>query len=129
MTNADIIWSTNIVTNITNNITTNFTNNVTTNITKDMKAFKEEYSPIAEPTLDGYEGKFIMKHAIPPPIAEKMGMKETKSFGTTGDLAFMLQFPDWDKAMGWFTGPEYAAVISKRDEVSDFRMAVCQAFP
>jgi len=29
--------------------------------------------------------------------------------------------------MGWFTGPEYAAVTSKRDEVSDFRMAVVEA--
>ena len=93
---------------------------------KDMKAFKEEYSPIAEPTLEPYGGKFAFKHFLPPPLAEKMGMKVSKGFGKTGDLAFALQFPSFDKAMGWFTGPEYAAVISKRDEVSDFRMAVCE---
>ena len=42
-------------------------------------------------------------------------------------LASAPALADWDKAMGWFTGPEYAAVTSKRDEVSDFRMAVVAA--
>jgi len=94
---------------------------------KDPKEFKEVYSPMAEPTLDGYAGKFALKHALVPEMAAKMGMKESKGFGTTGQMAFVLQFPDFDKAMGWFTGPEYASVISKRDEVADFRMAVVQA--
>ena len=44
-------------------------------------------------------------------------------------MAFVLQFPDFEKAMGWFTGPEYAAVLQKRDEVADFKMAVVQAMP
>merc|ERR1719343_538766 len=56
-----------------------------------------------------------------------MGMKETTGFGETGQMAFVLQIADFDKAMGWFTGPEYAAVISKRDEVADFKMAVVEA--
>ena len=56
-----------------------------------------------------------------------MKVKESKGFGTTGQMAFMLEFPDFDKAMGWFTGPEYAKVTSLRDEVSDFRMAVVQS--
>merc|ERR1712217_901342 len=93
---------------------------------KDPKEFKEVYSPMAEPTLDPYGGKFAIKHAIAPPLAQKMGMKETKSFGTTGQMAFVLQFANFDKAMGWFTGPEYAKVLEKRDEVADFRMAVVQ---
>ena len=42
-------------------------------------------------------------------------------------MAFILEFESFDKAMGWFTGPEYAGVISKRDEVADFRMAVVEA--
>ena len=84
---------------------------------KDPEEFKNVYSPMAEPTLDPYGGKFVMKHALPPPMAAKMGMKESKGFGTTGQMAFMLEFPDFDKAMGWFTGPEYAAVLTKRDEV------------
>ena len=31
--------------------------------------------------------------------------------------------------MGWFPGPEYAAVLEKYDEVLDFRMAVVEAMP
>jgi len=96
---------------------------------KDMQAFKTEYSPIAEPTLVPYGGKFVMKHFLPPPMAAKMGMKESKGFGTTGQMAFMLQFADFDTAMAWFTGPEYAAVIKKRDEVADFKMAVVEGEP
>ena len=93
---------------------------------KDPKEFKEVYSPMAEPTLEPYGGHFALKHAIPPPMAEKMGMKVTKTFGKTGMMAFVLEFDSFDKAMGWFTGPEYAGVISKRDEVADFNMAVVQ---
>jgi len=96
---------------------------------KDPAEFKNVYSPMAEPTLDPYEGKFVMKHALAPPLAAKMGMKESKGFGTTGMMAFMLEFPSFDKAMGWFTGPEYAAVLTKRDEVADFKMAVVEGAP
>jgi len=96
---------------------------------KDPQEFKEVYSPMAEPTLEPYDGKFIMKHALAPPLAEKMGMKESKGFGETGMMAFMLEFPSFEKAMGWFTGPEYAAVLTKRDEVADFRMAVVEGAP
>merc|ERR1719230_2095311 len=81
---------------------------------------------MAEPTLEPYGGKFVMKHPIPPPMAEKMGMPESKTFGKTGMMAFMLQFDDFDKAMGWFSGPEYAAVIEKRDQVADFNMVVVE---
>ena len=96
---------------------------------KDPKEFKEVYSPMAEPTLEPYGGKFIMKQALVPEMAAKMGMKESKGFGTTGQMAFMLEFETFEKAMGWFTGPEYAAVLSKRDEVADFKMAVVEGAP
>merc|ERR1712060_222689 len=96
---------------------------------KDPMKFKGEYSPKAEPTLDPYGGKFAIKYPLAPPMAAKMGMKETKTFGSTGQMAFVLQFADFDKAMGWFTGPEYAAVLSKRDEVADFKMAVVEGAP
>merc|ERR1719413_20424 len=43
---------------------------------KNMEEFKTVYSPMAEPTLEPYGGKFIMKHAIVPALAAKMGMKE-----------------------------------------------------
>ena len=66
---------------------------------------------------------------VAPPLAAKMGMKESKGFGETGQMAFMLEFESFEKAMGWFTGPEYAGVLSKRDEVADFRMAVVEAAP
>jgi len=94
---------------------------------KDPAEFKNVYSPMAEPTLQPYGGKFAIKHPLVPAMAAKMGAKESKGFGTTGQMGFALQFADFDKAMGWFTGPEYAAVLTKRDEVSDFRMAVVQA--
>jgi len=96
---------------------------------KDPKEFKTVYSPMAEPTLEPYGGKFVMKHALPPPMAAKMGMKESKGFGQTGQMAFMLEFPSFDAAMAWFTGPEYAAVLAKRDEVADFKMAVVEGAP
>merc|ERR1711967_134186 len=94
---------------------------------KDPAEFKNVYSPMAEPTLQPYGGKFAIKHPLVPAMAAKMGAKESKGFGTTGQMGFALQFADFDKAMGWFTGPEYAAVLTKRDEVSDFRMAVVEA--
>ena len=94
---------------------------------KDPAEFKSVYSPMAEPTLDPYGGKFVIKYPLVAPLAEKMGVKESKGFGTTGQMAFALQFETFDKAMAWFTGPEYAAVLTKRDEVSDFKMAVVQA--
>ena len=93
---------------------------------KDMEEFKNVYSPMAEPTLEPYGGKFVIKYPIPPPMAQKMGVPESKTFGKTGMMAFMLQFDDFDKAMGWFTGPEYAAVIEKRDQVADFNMVVVE---
>merc|ERR1740138_1899291 len=93
----------------------------------DPAEFKNVYSPMAEPTLEPYGGKFAIKHALVPALAAKMGMKETKGFGTTGQMAFVLQFADFEKAMGWFTGPEYGAVIEKRDEVADFKMAVVES--
>ena len=96
---------------------------------KDAAEFKNVYSPMAEPTLEPYGGRFVMKHALPPPMAAKMGMKESKGFGKTGQMAFMLEFDTFEKAMGWFTGPEYAAVLKKRDEVSDFNMAVVEGLP
>lgn len=96
---------------------------------KNAEEFKTVYSPMAEPSLDPYGGKFTIKHALVPEMAAKMGMKESKGFGATGQMAFVLQFPDFDKAMGWFTGPEYAKVLTKRDEVADFRMAVVQVLP
>ena len=70
-------------------------------------------------------GAFAIKYPIAPPLAEKMGAKPTKCVeigGKTGQMAFVLAFPDFDKATGWFTGPEYAKVQGLRDEVSDFRM-------
>merc|ERR1712039_760950 len=96
---------------------------------KNPEEFKTVYSPMAEPTLDPYGGKFAIKHALVPAMAAKMGMKESKGFGTTGQMAFVLQFADFEKAMGWFTGPEYAAVLEKRDEVADFKMAVVEGAP
>jgi len=99
---------------------------------KNPQEFKEVYSPMAEPTLDPYEGKFVCKYPLKDPIAEKMGLpaaKFSKGFGSTGMMAFILEFPTFEKAMGWFTGPEYAAVLGKRDEVADFRMAVVEGAP
>ena len=96
---------------------------------KDPAEFKTVYSPMAEPTLDPYGGTFAIKYPLAPPMAAKMGMKETKTFGTTGMMAFVLKFPDFEQAMGWFTGPEYAAVLTKDDEVADFKMAVVGAGP
>merc|ERR1719446_1427400 len=93
---------------------------------KDPAEFKNVYSPMAEPTLQPYGGKFVVKHPLVPAMAEKMGAKVSKGFGTTGQMAFMLEFDTFEKAMGWFTGPEYAAVLAKRDEVSDFKMAVVE---
>ena len=94
---------------------------------KDPEEFENVYSPMAESTLDPYGGKLILKHALTPQMAGQMRMKVSKGFGTTGQMAFMLQFDTFEKAMGWFTGPEYAAVLSKRDEVADFRMAVVES--
>merc|ERR1740121_1559073 len=84
---------------------------------------------MAEQTLTPYGGKFIMKHVLDPGMAAKMGMKESKGFGETGQMAFMLEFATFEKAMSWFTGPEYAAVLGKRDEVADFKMAVVEGAP
>jgi len=92
----------------------------------DPEEFKTVYAPMAEPTLVPYGGSFAIKHALVPAMAEKMGMKESKGFGTTGQMAFVLKFDNFEKAMGWFTGPEYAAVLQKRDEVADFKMAVVE---
>merc|ERR1712178_389419 len=75
---------------------------------KDPKEFKTVYSPMAEPTLDPYGGKFFMKQPLAAPMAEKMGMPVTKTFGEPGQMAFGLQFESKEKAEGWFNGPEYA---------------------
>ncbi|CAK0884234.1 unnamed protein product [Prorocentrum cordatum] len=94
---------------------------------KKPEEFEDVYNPMVEPSLDPYGGKFAVKHALVPTMAAKMGMKETKGFGATGQVAFVLQFADFEKAMGWFTGPEYTSVIEKRDEVADFKMAVVES--
>merc|ERR1711975_55877 len=72
-------------------------------------------------------GKFFMKQPLAAPMAEKMGMPVTKTFGEPGQMAFGLQFESKEKAEGWFNGPEYAAVLTKRDEVAEFKMAVVGA--
>ena len=48
---------------------------------KDPDEFNELYSPMAEATLEPYGGKCILTHALPPPMAEKMGMKEDNIYG------------------------------------------------
>ena len=74
-----------------------------------------------------YGGNFVIKHALVPTTAKEMGMKHSRGFGTTGEMAFVLQFVSFEKAMDWFTGPEYAAVLDKRDDVADFKMAVVES--
>jgi len=92
--------------------------------------WKEKYAAIAEPTLENYGGGFIVKHPVAPPLVEKMGAKAGGSFApegqSTGQMAFVLQFESFDKAQGWFTGPEYGGVLTVRDELSDFRMVVVE---
>jgi len=92
--------------------------------------WKEKYAAIAEPTIEPYGGKFLIKHPVAPPLVEKMGAKAGGSFAPegqqTGQMAFMLEFPSFDKAQAWFVGPEYAAVLAVRDELSDFRMVVVE---
>merc|ERR1719218_479388 len=58
-----------------------------------------------------------------------MKVTPSKGFGITGMMAFMLEFESLEKATGWFTGPEYAAVIEKRDSVATFNMAVVEGEP
>ena len=100
----------------------------------DMKCpppeWKEKYAAIAEPTLEPYGGKFLIKHPIAPPMVEKMGAKAGGSFAPagqqTGQMAFCLQFESFEKAEAWFSGPEYGGVLKVRDELSDFMMAVVE---
>merc|ERR1719498_1381147 len=74
---------------------------------------------MAHPTLKPYGGKFVIRAAL----------KDAPTFGKTGMVAFALQFESFEKATAWFTGPEYAAVLKKRDEVAAFRMAVVEGGP
>jgi uncharacterized protein (DUF1330 family) len=40
-------------------------------------------------------------------------------------VAFLLEFPSPEKALAWYSSPEYAAITSIRDELAEFRMCVC----
>ena len=52
---------------------------------------------MAEPTLEPYGGKFKVKYPIAPPMAEKMGKTAAAFHGTTGMMAFMVEFPSFEK--------------------------------
>lgn len=93
---------------------------------KTPQEFKDNYASKADGTLKPYGGKFLCKHAIPPPMAEKMGHKKACTFGEPGQMAFIVEFPDFEAALKWFNGPEYGAVLGLRDEHAAFRMTICE---
>lgn len=96
------------------------------NMPADMKKFKMEYGPKAEPTLIPYGGHFISKAPIDEKVAEKMGIPPADSFGSPGMMAFMLKFPSYEKAVAWYQGTEYAAVLEQRDSITKFRMCCAE---
>eukprot|EP00956_Cyclotella_meneghiniana_P020180 scaffold35273_cov54-Cyclotella_meneghiniana.AAC.2 len=84
-----------------------------------------EYPPLVPPTLEPFDGKFLLKCFVKESLSN--GGPEFKERSTADDfkIAVVIEFPTLDKAMAWKNSAEYQAIIGKRLENSTGPLIVC----
>ena len=68
----------------------------------------QEYSAAAGPTIAQYNGEFVAKGEI-----------ESLNGGAHRQMKVIIQFPDREAALNWYTSDDYQALIPVRDQGMD----------
>ena len=84
---------------------------------KDMDKFKNEYASKVDATIAAFGGKFLVRT-----------LETLAHEGEKGTLAVVIEFPNKDKAMGWYNSEAHQQIVgfrrSNTDEKSTF--VICE---
>ena len=78
---------------------------IVVDLTPTNKDMLSRYSDLAAATLIPFDGEFIAKGAI-----------ESLHGGSEFKVKVVLQFPDKEKALGWYHSEAYQQIIPTRDQ-------------
>lgn len=67
-------------------------------------------------TLAPFGGAMVVK--CPKPQAGA-------TVGETGNISFVIEFPDPESATNWYNSADYQELAKSRDELATFNMVVC----
>ena len=81
---------------------------------KDKEGY-EQYRQMVGPTIEKFGGRFLAR-----------GEVEVLEGGPCPDRVIVLEFPDYDSALAWYSSPEYAPAKSQRIKSSEAELIVTQ---
>jgi uncharacterized protein (DUF1330 family) len=76
----------------------------------------EQYRQMVGPTIEQFGGRFLARG----------GKVEVLEGGPCPDRVIVLEFPDYDSALAWYSSPEYAPAKSQRIKSSEAELIVTQ---
>ena len=76
----------------------------------------EQYRQMVGPTVEQFGGRFLARG----------GKVEVLEGGPCPDRVIVLEFPDYDSALAWYSSPEYAPAKSQRIKSSEAELIVTQ---
>jgi len=76
----------------------------------------EQYRQMVGPTVEQFGGRFLARG----------GKVEVLEGGPCPDRVIVLEFPDYDSALAWYSSPEYAPAKGQRIKSSEAELIVTQ---
>ena len=76
----------------------------------------EQYRQMVGPTVEQFGGRFLARG----------GEVEVLEGGPCPDRVIVLEFPDYDSALAWYSSPEYAPAKGQRIKSSEAELIVTQ---
>jgi len=74
----------------------------------DMEKFGSDFASKVEATITPFEGKFLVRT---PEVLHQEGEK--------GNFTVIIEFPDKEKAMGWFNSEAHQKIVDHRRKNTD----------
>tara|TARA_B100000029_G_scaffold390069_1_gene386772 strand:- start:626 stop:934 length:309 start_codon:yes stop_codon:yes gene_type:complete len=86
-------------------------------IIKDMDTFKSNYALKVDATIEPFGGKFLVR--TPETLAHE---------GEKGTLAVVIEFPDKEKALGWYNSDAHQQIVGHRRSNTEERstFVICE---
>ena len=86
-------------------------------IVKDMDTFKNEYASKVDATIASFGGKFLVR--TPETLVHE---------GEKGTLAVIIEFPNKEKAMGWYNSDAHQQIVGHRRSNTEERstFVICE---
>ncbi len=76
----------------------------------------ERYRQMVGPTIEQFGGRFLARG----------GEAEVLEGGPCPDRVIVLEFPDYESALAWYSSPEYAPAKNQRIKSSEAELIVTQ---